>query len=434
MTTKLLELIAAPENLLSAWRSVRGNIPKYRRQRAVGPDGISLAEFERELHPQLKVLRDMLLHGRYEPTPPAYFAIPKRGGGQRMLAILPVRDRVAQRATQQILEPMWEPDFLPCSFGFRPGISLEQAVAHVQSLRTHEHGWVVDGDIAACFDTLDHELLIRMLKHKVKDTRVLTLMQAWLDAGVMQAGPPQTVDMQRATRIESFKGFMHKGFGWILDSVIHQADPYGRYDYESSYDDLAASPDAQAGSVSATSIYPDRDAFLVSMRRSAFQQILTSGLLMGLGSIRRSAVTILPKTGAAIKTVFASPVGRRVLKKSALASGGLASLAAAAAVTAYFLNKKAGPSPAGVLQGSPLSPLLANIYLHPFDVNLTNAGHALARFADDWVILCPTQDKAESAYNDALRMLAKLHLKANLEKTRILRPGEKLEWLGAVIP
>ena len=104
-----------------------------------------------------------------------------------------------------------------------------------------------------------------------------------------------------------------------------------------------------------------------------------------------------------------------------------------AAVTAYLLNRKAGPSPVGVLQGSPLSPLLANIYLHPFDVSLTGAGHNLARFADDWVILCPDQEKAENAYNDALRSLARLRLKVNLEKTHILSPDQKLEWLGAVI-
>src|SRR5690606_6205879 len=67
MTTKLLELIAAPENLLSAWRAVRGNIPKYRRQRASGPDGVSLAEFEQDLTTQIKVLRSMLMKGRYQP-------------------------------------------------------------------------------------------------------------------------------------------------------------------------------------------------------------------------------------------------------------------------------------------------------------------------------------------------------------------------------
>ncbi|MEW5939914.1 MAG: reverse transcriptase domain-containing protein, partial [Chloroflexota bacterium] len=420
MTAKLLELIAAPENLLAAWRAVRGNIPKYRRQRAAGPDGVSLTEFEQDLPAQLKVLRAMLLKGRYQPMPPAFFAVPKRGGGQRMLAILPVRERVAQRATQQVLEPIWEPGFLPCSFGFRPGISLEQAVVYVQSLRSRECGWVVDGDIAACFDSLDHDLLVGFLKHKVRDGRVMELMQAWLDAGILQAGPPENVDMQSATRVEAAKNFAKKGFDWVMDSIADQADPYGRFDYY--YDDAVASPPRpQPGAPNPASPYPERDAALASMmRRSALRRVITSGLMLGVGFVRARAGGLFVKAGEALKAVAVSPAGRRLLKKSSLATGGLAGLAAAAAVTAYLLKRKAGPSPAGVLQGSPLSPLLANIYLHPFDVNLTNAGHQLARFADDWVILCPSQEKAELAYNDALRALAKLHLKANLEKTRIL--------------
>lgn len=440
MTTKLLELIAAPENLLAAWRAVRGNIPKYRRQRAAGPDGVSLSEFEKDLATQLKVLRDMLMKGRYRPEPPAYFTVPKRSGGERVLAILSVRDRVAQRAAQQVLEPMWEPDFLPCSFGFRPGISLNDAIAFVQELRP-QNGWVVDGDIAACFDTLDHDLLAKMLGYKIRDGRVLHLMQAWLDVGIMQAGPPQNLDMQFAKRIESVRNYARKGFDWIMESIAHQADPYGyppRYSY---YDEPASFPgpepfdqtQGRPGAAAPASPYPDRDYALSSMKRMAFRQIISSGLMIGMGFLRARAAGLLNKAGPIAQTTLSSPLGRRLLKKGAMATGGLAGLAAAAAITAYLLNRKAGPSPMGVLQGSPLSPLLANLYLHPFDVNLTNAGHHLARFADDWVILCPTQDHAETAYNDALRSLAKLHLKANLEKTHILPPDQKLEWLGAVI-
>jgi RNA-directed DNA polymerase len=85
------------------------------------------------------------------------------------------------------------------------------------------------------------------------------------------------------------------------------------------------------------------------------------------------------------------------------------------------------------LQGSPLSPLLANIYLHPFDASLVKKGHRLARFADDWVICCPTQENAEQAYNAAIATLARLKLKANPEKTRLLSPGEPLDWLGTTI-
>ncbi len=430
MTAKLLELIAAPENLLAAWRAIRGNIPRYRRQRAAGPDGVSLSEFEKDLTTQLKVLRDMLIKGRYQPESPAYFSVPKRSGGERLLAILPVRDRVAQRATQQVLEPMWEPDFLPCSFGFRPGVSLHQAVAYVQELRS-ENGWIVDGDIASCFDTLDHDILMKLLKHKIRDARVLDLVQNWLDTGIMQAGPPQNVDMQLARRIESAKDFVRKGFEWVLESFGQPADPYGygRYSYD---DDPAYYQKVDQGAVPDAAV-PYRDPASSLMKRMAIRQIIQSSLMVGMGFVRARGSAIFGKTGALVRTAASSPMGRRLLKKSAIATGGLAGLAAAAAVTAYLLNRKAGPSPAGVLQGSPLSPLLANVYLHPFDVNLTQAGHRLARFADDWVILCPSQDRAETAYNEALRALARLHLKANLQKTRILPPDEQLEWLGAVI-
>jgi len=156
-------------------------------------------------------------------------------------------------------------------------------------------------------------------------------------------------------------------------------------------------------------------------------------MMIGMGFVRARAAGLFNKVGPMSRVALSSPVGRRLLKRGAMATGGLAGLAAVAAATAYLLNRKAGPAPAGVLQGSPLSPLLANIYLHPFDMNLTSAGHRLARFADDWVILCPTQDQAETAYNDALRTLGKLHLKANLEKTHILPPDQQLEWLGSII-
>jgi RNA-directed DNA polymerase len=432
MTTKILELICAPENLLSAWRSVRGNIPKYRRKRASGPDGVSLAEFERDLTTQIKILRDMLIKGRYQPSPPSYFSIPKSNGKQRVLAILSVRDRVAQRAAQQVLEPLWEPEFLPCSFGFRPGISLNHAIKHVQALRAQQNGWVVDGDIAACFDTLDHDLLLGFLKHKIKDVRAISLLQTWLDVGVMQMGPPQNEDMQFATRVENAKSYAKQGFEWVLESFAQRTDPYSRYGgyyYEDDPASYAADPDP----ANPIPPYPERDALVSNMKRNAIRQVLASGAMFGAGLLRNRASGLISKAGSALKVTVSSPMGRRLLKKNAMAVGGFAGLAAAAAVTAYLMNRTAGPAPVGVLQGSPLSPLLANIYLHPFDVSLCTAGHRLARFADDWVILCPTQDQAEAAYNDALRSLGRLHLKVNLSKTGILPPDKQLEWLGAVI-
>jgi RNA-directed DNA polymerase len=433
MTEKVLELIAAPENLLSAWRAVRGNIPKYRRKRASGPDGVSLAEFEQDLTAQIKVLRSMLMKGRYQPVQPSYFSIPKANGQQRVLAILSVRDRVAQRAAQQVLEPMWEPDFLPCSFGFRPGVSLDQAVTFAQRTRSEENRWVVDGDIAACFDTLDHDLLLGFLNHKIKDKRVISLLHGWLDVGVMQMGPPQQVDMQYAKRVESMKGYVKQGVGWVLESFAQRADPYARYGGYSYYDEPAAYPEADFDPANPPSPYPERDLVVSQMKQTAIRQAVVSGAVFSFGFLRSRLGGALTKAGSVLKIAVSTPAGRRLLKRNAWAVGGFAGVAALAAVTAYLMNRKAGPAPLGVLQGSPLSPLLANIYLHPFDVNIMNAGHRLARFADDWVILCPTQEKAETAYNDALRSLSRLHLKVNPEKTRILSPEQELEWLGSVI-
>ncbi|MBI5962271.1 MAG: hypothetical protein HY863_02250 [Chloroflexi bacterium] len=432
MTTKMLELIAAPENLLSAWRTVRGNIPRYRRHRASGSDGVSLVEFEKDLTTQIKVLRDMLMKNRYQPAQPTYFSIPKANGKQRVLAILSVRDRVAQRAAQQVLEPLWEPDFLPCSFGFRPGISLEQAISYAQKTRTQENRWVVDGDIASCFDTLDHDLLLGFLSHKIKDIRVIELVQKWLDVGVMQMGPPQTVDMQFAKRLEGVKSFARQGLEWIMESFAQRSNPYGGYGGY-YYDDPAPYPPMGVDSADPNAPYPERNAVVSQIRTNAIRQAVVSGTMIGVSFLRRHVSGLFISAGTLMKTAISTPAGRRLLKKNAMAVGGFAGVAVVAAATAYLMNRKAGPSPVGVLQGSPLSPLLANIYLHPFDVSILGSGFHLARFADDWVILCPSQERAETAYNEALRSLGRLHLKVNLSKTHILSPEQQLEWLGAVI-
>ena len=152
LNRKLMEQISAPENLLLAWRSTRGNIPKHRRERSSGPDGISIADYEGNLTTELNFLSEALLSGRYRPHPPATFQISKPAGGRREIVVLNVADRVAQRAAQQILEPLWEPAFLGCSFGFRPGLSVNDAIGCAQNLRLQEQPWIVDGDISNCFD------------------------------------------------------------------------------------------------------------------------------------------------------------------------------------------------------------------------------------------------------------------------------------------
>ncbi len=420
MTDKLMEQIAVPENLLAAWRAVRGNIPRYRRRRAAGPDGITMEEFERELQPQLATLRDMLLSGRYYPMPPARFKLPKRGGGKREIAVLTVRERVAQRAAQQVLEPLWEPEFLPCSFGFRPGTSIDQAVTYVHEFRQHGERWTVDGDIAACFDSMDHDILMARIHAKVRDRRVLKLLQNWLDSGLMQSGLPVDIDPQAAIDAHKRKKFVQDGVGWVLETVAGEPDIYP--------EDYGA--DADLGGVRSyeNNLTPKRYAGLLVRRTLLSSVVLNSGL------VRPHAERAAQKVAGALRGLVGTPAGRRLLKNGSLVAGGLAGVAAISALAAWLLNRRAGPAPIGVLQGSPLSPLLANIYLHPFDQQLVKGNYHLARFADDWIITSAERDHAERSYNDALRALGRIRLKINSQKTRILSPEERLEWLGIVIP
>ena len=442
---RLMEQLAAPENLLAAWRSVRGNIPRYRRLRSSGPDGVTLAEFERDLPAQLSALRHMLIKGRYQPQAPGIFTLQKRSGGTRQIAVLNIADRVAQRAAQQVIEPLYEPSFLPCNFGFRPGRSTLDAIVCARRLRAGGYRWVVDGDIAACFDNLDHRLLVRRVEKRISDHRVLELLQKWLDAGVLEHGmPPGGQAAEKTDWLsqgwKNTSSRLKQGVDWALNTVAQgQYDPYSEARYEQlSYQTLDAySP----GTQEETGVDPDgenedfyRRADEEEIKRRALQhravqQVAAGGLLLGTSWAKHSLV----RAGTAAITALKTHAGRELLTKGLLAGGGAVGAAAGVAVTAYLVYRNIAPTQVGVLQGSPLSPLLANIYLHSFDMSLTRTGFRLVRFADDWVILCPEQSAAEQAYNESIAALAQIRLKVNPEKTRILSPADRLEWLGYIV-
>src|SRR5438128_5736213 len=159
----LIQRIAARPSLYSAWRKVRAN------RGAAGIDAISIAEFEKNLQPNLAELSRNLRDKTYEPLPARYVNVPKSNGRLRELAIPTVRDRVAQRAVLDQIEPLFEPDFLDCSFGFRPGRSTEMAVQRIVLARARGQLWTVDADIRDCFPSLDHEVLITDLRRSLDD-------------------------------------------------------------------------------------------------------------------------------------------------------------------------------------------------------------------------------------------------------------------------
>lgn len=130
-------------------------------------------------------LRDDLKARTFQPLPARRRAIPKTGGKVRYLGIATIRDRVTQASLKLVLEPIFETDFLPCSYGFRPNRRAHDAVAEVHHFTSRSYEWIVEGDIKACFDEISHSALMDRVRKRVGDKRVLNLVKAFLKAGIL---------------------------------------------------------------------------------------------------------------------------------------------------------------------------------------------------------------------------------------------------------
>lgn len=267
------EQLFTEESLRRAWLAIK------RAGGGAGVDGITLARFEAELGTMLTTLCEELVSGRYRPQLVKRVLVPKANGGLRPLALWALRDRVAQRAVYELIAPLFEPTFLPVSFGFRPGLNVQDAVAQVVAYREQNLRWVVDADIESCFDKIDSRRLERLVARRLKHRLLCRYVSGWLHAG-----------------------------------IFNSAD--------------------------------------------------------GL------------------------------------------------------------PQKAGASQGSVLSPLLANIYLHEFDIAIGRQKLAMVRYADDFVICCQRKVDAETAYETASRTLAGLGLTLSERKSRIVHIDQGFSFLG----
>lgn len=393
MWNNLMPQITTEENLYDAWRKVRAN------KGSAGVDSVSIEAFEARLNNNLADLRNRLQEETYYPLPLRRTTIPKRDGGERGLAIPTVADRIVQRAFVNVLEPLFEEVFLDCSYGYRPGRNVEQAVHKVLSYRQDGYGWIVDADITRFFDSVNHGLLMAVLRTYIADRTVLRLIHMWLDVGVLSDGRPPRVNLLQTTA-----NYVRE----VAQDTVNHLPGHELSMPRSFTSDLSGHPELETWDIQSAE---DRNE---EARRHALRRFGRDAVMLAL--------------------TFRHVLKPLLTRKALLVGGGLG--VAAVGMTAlgkYVLNSRTWRSTrVGTPQGSPLSPLLANIYLHPFDMTMTHHGQRLVRYADDFVVCCASQLRARQALQTARSELERLRLTINNVKTRIVGCEDEFAFLGHV--
>ncbi|XSG76637.1 reverse transcriptase domain-containing protein [Herpetosiphon llansteffanensis] len=391
----LLAQIASVDNLTRAWSHVRRNIRLSQRGRSHGPDAVTILDFEAAWIDHMQQLALELQSQLYRPLPPRRLFLAKRDGGKRTIAILAVRDRIAQRAVLQILEPEIEPTFLDCSYGFRPFVGVPHALTRIERYRQQGLQWVAHADISDCFGSIDHHILLNQLNQRIGDRAVIGLISQWLSVGVMDDAATVDASNWWDDGEDLLDRLMEHGSEMLWPSQPDYADLSGIYNQQ-----LLDRGINRADSVRKRALQGlASNAALWSVSHS--KQLLR-GMRNLAPWLKRIPGGSLTWSAAGIATLAMIPLGQRLFRQRER----------------------------GTLQGGAISPLLANIYLDAFDRAMIERGHSLVRFADDFVLLGVDQAAVEQALSDAITILKGLRLTTNANKTGVQHFNDGLTFLG----
>jgi len=396
----LFRRIASVPALYQGWRKVRAN------RGAPGIDAISLCTFETCLEDNLRELSLSLLSKSYQAMPARFVTIAKANGKERELAILTVRDRVAQRTTLDAIEPLFEPQFLDCNFAFRPARSVEMAIQRMIAARANGYWWTVESDVEDFFGTIDRRLLLTELEPTIADTDVLHLLGAWLDAGAFEQ-EAHFINPRLWRRGKEAAAGLHL---LMRDAINQSLDGY--------VNDRLGVPGTQAS-------YPPVDHSFESNTVIADLPALTQR------QVRSENVKRLIQDGVLLAISERALIGR-LLGLKFLGVGGLAVTAAMFAPKVVRAYRDRYHPKFGTPQGAPISPLLTNAYMTPFDSALTRQGWRLIRYCDDFVIQCRTREEAQAGLVAGEVALTARRLRMHPDKTRIVAPNDEFEFLGYV--
>ncbi len=182
---RLMGVILSRPNLLAAYRRV------VRNGGAAGVDGVGVGQLAEHLRTHWSRVREELLSGTYRPSAVRGVEIPKASGGVRLLGIPTVMDRLIQQAVHQVLGPLWEPEFSPYSYGFRPGRSAAQALEQATAYLNEGRQTIIDLDLKSFFDRVNHDKLMGIIRKKIKDVALLRLIRRFLQSGILLGGVEQ---------------------------------------------------------------------------------------------------------------------------------------------------------------------------------------------------------------------------------------------------